>query len=104
MKNVLIYLDVNAPVGKVHPGGMIVIGGDAPTWKYCNLFHKCVMEGATVVATGIGVDKSTNGNEYIVAYSTDMEYQIGEPIRVDLDAKDDLGDLPEVTETRQGDK
>ena len=89
MKNVITYLDVNEPVGNVHPGGMVVIGGDAPTWKFCNLFHKCVMECVAIVATGIGVDKSTNRKDYTVAYSTDAAYQIGEPIRIDLDAKDD---------------
>jgi hypothetical protein len=67
MKNVITYLDVNNPIGNVHSGGMVVIGGDAPMWKFCNLFYKCVMEGAAVVATGIGVDKSTDGNDYIVA-------------------------------------
>jgi len=93
--NVVQYFDINSPIGKVHPGGVCVIGGDAPMWKFCNLFHKCVMEGAAVVATGIGIDKSTDHSDYTVAYSTDEDYQIGKPIRVDLIAEDDLGDLPE---------
>jgi hypothetical protein len=95
MKNVVKYFDVNEPIGKVHPGGMVVIGGDAPTWKFCNLFHKCIMEGAAVVATGVGVEKSTDRRDYIVAYSTDKEYPISKSIGIDLIFEDDLGDLPE---------
>ena len=101
MKNVVLYLDVNEPIGNVYSGGMVVIGGNAPTWKFCNLFYKCVMDGAAVVATGIGIEKSTNGNDYTVAYSTDEAYQIGKPIRVDLNAKDGMGDTHEFTDGLQ---
>jgi hypothetical protein len=91
---VIQYFDVNSPL-KVHPGGMVVIGGDAPLWKFCNLFHQCIVEGAKVVAAGVGVDKSQNHNDYTVAYSLDEDYPIGSPIPVDLVEEDDLGDLPE---------
>jgi hypothetical protein len=94
MKNMILYYDVNEPIGIVPVRGMVVIGGDAPMWKFCNLFHKCVMEGAAVVATGIGVEKSTSRKDYTVAYSTSARYRIGDTIPIDLEEKDDI-DLPE---------
>jgi len=99
MKEVIVYFDVNAPIGRAFPGGMVVIGGNAPTWKFCNLFHKCVMEGAAVIATGPGIEISCDKKDYIVAYSIDMDYKIGESCRHNMmkpgEERDDLGDLPE---------
>ena len=80
MKNVVTHLDANAPIGKVHPGGVVILKGDAPAWKYCNLFYKCIMEGAAVVAIAHGLDTYTNCGDSIVAYSTDAGYQIGKTL------------------------
>ena len=35
MKNVITHLNVNTSIGTVHPGGMAILSGDAPVWKYC---------------------------------------------------------------------
>jgi len=80
MKNVITHLHVDEPVGTVHPGGMVILSGEAPVWSYCNLFHKCVMEGAAVIAIAHGIDTTTNADASIVAYSTDADYQIGKTI------------------------
>ena len=78
--NVIVHLDVNDPVGQKHPGGMVILSGDAPVWKYCNLFHQCVTEGAGVVAIAHGIDTKTNSDASVVAYSTSAGYQIGQMI------------------------
>ena len=80
MKNVITFLDANNPIGNVHPGGVAVLKGDAPVWRYCNLFHKCIMEGSAVVAIAHGIDTSTNGGDSVIAYSTEEHYQIGKTI------------------------
>ncbi|GHT31044.1 hypothetical protein FACS1894214_2030 [Planctomycetales bacterium] len=81
MKNVITHFDVNAPIGIVHSGGMAILSGDAPVWKYCCLFHKCVMEGAAVVAVAHGIDTATDTGSSIIVYSIDEQYQIGKTIR-----------------------
>ena len=48
--------------------------------KYCNLFYKCIMEGAAVVTIAHGIDTRTNGGDSIVAYSADVVYQIGKTL------------------------
>ena len=64
----------------VHPGGMVILEGDAPVWKYCNLMHKSVMEGAAVVAIAHGIDTAISGGMSIVAYSTNEHFQIGKTL------------------------
>ena len=78
--NVVNHFDVNDPVGQTHPGGMVILNGDAPVWKYCNQFHQCVTEGAGVIAIALGIDTKTNSDASIVAYSNSAEYQIGQTI------------------------
>ena len=80
MKNVIVHLNVNEPIGSVYPGGMVILGKDAPVWEYCNLFHKCVMEGASVIAIAHGIDTLADTNSSVIAYSTDRRYQIGKTI------------------------
>ena len=80
MKNVVTHFDVNQPTGKVHPDGMAILGGDAPVWKYCGLFHRCVTDGAAVVAIAHGIDTRTNSSDAVVAYSTDPRYQVGKTL------------------------
>jgi hypothetical protein len=93
----ITYWDVNKPIGLPTAGTTVVIGGDAPVWKFCNLFHKSIAEhGAAIVATGVGVEKSINGDDYVIGYSTDEEYHVGDTIPIDLISEDDLGDLPEL--------
>ena len=80
MRNVITFLDVAEPVDGIHPGGIVVLKGDAPVWMYCNLFHKCIMEGSAVIAIAHGIDTSTSGGDSIVAFSIDPDYQIGKTI------------------------
>jgi hypothetical protein len=81
MKNVITYFDVADPIGKVYPGGIVILKGDAPVWRYCNLMYKCIMEGAAVVAIAHGIDTTHDGGAAIVAYSTDENYYIGKTLQ-----------------------
>lgn len=61
MKKVIVFIDVVEPRGNVFPGGMTVLHGDAPVWKYCVSFQRAIMEGAAVVA--IGHDLNMDGQD-----------------------------------------
>ena len=65
-KNVITYLDVNEPIGNVHPGGTTILDGDAPVWKFCNLFHQTIMEGTAVIAIGYGTDVEHHGGDSVI--------------------------------------
>ena len=94
MSFVINHLDVNDPCGRTHPGGMVILSGDAPVWKYCNLFHQCVTMGAGVIAIAHGIDTKTNSDASVVAYSVSEEYRIGQTIgrcRVPLSGKETFG-------------
>jgi len=91
--------DVNSPIGNPTPGTMVVITGNAPLWKFCNLFHKAIVEhGAAIVAVGQG--DCVDGSQYVVGYSTEPDYPVGQShCPIDLIAGDDLGDLPQIPES-----
>jgi len=79
-RGIVLWLDVADGIGKVTPGGVVVLYGDAPVWKYCNWFHRVIAEGAAVVAIGHGIDVGADASNCTVAYSTVSEYAIGKPI------------------------
>ena len=74
------HLHVDDPSGRLSPGGLVILSGDAPVWKYCDMFHQCVTEGAGVIAIAHGIDTKTNSAASIVAYSNSAEFQIGQTI------------------------
>jgi hypothetical protein len=79
-KGCILGIDLTNPTGTVTPGGVVILYGDAPVWKYCNWFHRAIAEGAAVVAIGHEVDVFGKAAGCIVAYSTVEEYTIGKPI------------------------
>ena len=80
MRRVILLWDVNTLIGNVTPGGMVILHGDAPTWKYCIAYYRAVAAGASVVAIGYGIDVTEDASGCIVAYSTAEDYAIGKPI------------------------
>jgi len=77
----ILWRDVANPCGKVPPGGLVILSGDAPVWEYCNCFHRCIMEGASVIAVGHGIDVfGEHATDCVVAYSTASDYTIGKPV------------------------
>ncbi|MCL2744057.1 MAG: hypothetical protein FWE67_09410, partial [Planctomycetaceae bacterium] len=78
--NVIVHLNVKQPIGRVSPGRMVILSGDAPVWEYCNLAYQCIMEGAAVVAIGHGVDVTTDADSSVVAYSTSSRFHIGKTL------------------------
>ena len=87
---------INRPCNVVSPGGMVVLEGDAPVWKYCKMTHKAIMEGAAVVAIAHGMDTTNPDVAPIVAYSRDEEYRIGQAIPKGIcGIGDNIGNLPE---------
>ena len=63
----------------------VVLKGEAAVWKYCEQFHKAVMQGAAVVAIANGIDTSIHGGNAVVAYSIDPMYRIGNTIDHDAE-------------------
>lgn len=80
MKSVILFWDVAEPIGNVPTGGMVILFGDAPLWKYFKMFYRAIAEGASVVAIGHGIDIDTDASGCMVAYSCEEEYTIGKPI------------------------
>ena len=81
MKNVVVHFNADHPTNKVHSDGLAILSGDAPVWKYCDLLHKCIADGAAVVAIAHGIDPTTkNICNAVIAYSNDPEYSVGKTL------------------------
>jgi len=93
----VVHIDAVYSTNFVRPGGMAIIVGDAPVWRYCKAMYAAIREGAAVVAIAHGLDDADPSKGIpIVAYSQDEDYRIGQPIPKGLwGIGDDLGDLPE---------
>jgi len=83
MKAVVTHLHVDEPYRNIHPDGLVILSGDAPVWKYCDMFHMCIKDGSAVVAVAFGIDVSTNAADAVIAYAVNAapEYLVGRTLR-----------------------
>jgi len=87
--NSIVHVDVNNPIDEARSGVMVILSGDAPVWRYCQLFYEAIEKGATVVAIGHGVDVTVDADLSVAAYSADPEFKVGEPVRIGFQRHDD---------------
>ena len=83
MKRVVYFLEAGRPVD-VCPGGMTIFYGDAPLWRFCNVVHQAITQGAAVVAVARDLEKDADGGGAIVVYSMDADYAVGRRVDAPL--------------------
>jgi hypothetical protein len=98
MKDIRTYINVETSIGRTTvAGGLTILYGQAPAWKYCVEFYKTIMEGAAAVAVVTGIetegqairqcaavvfidgspDEKNDWRSALVAYSDDPDYRLG---------------------------
>jgi len=83
MKRVVYFLEAGRPVD-VCPGGMAIFYGDAPLWRFCNVVHQAITQGAAVVAVARDLEKDVDGGGAVVVYSMDADYAVGRRVDAPL--------------------
>ena len=81
MKNCTRVWRTEQPLGDVYTGGLVVIRGDCPVWKFCQLFQRAICEGAGVVAIAHGDANISDYGAAIIAYSNAPYYTIGKTVK-----------------------